>query len=185
MQNPIRKLTKITKPKEFKRVMVIYILINLGILFTLYGTILYSPALVPDAESYTPEGMRMEIINLTKGALIAQNFEINQYNLGFDMINIGGIFLILGLLYYNFIEASQPKGNNRIPKLKVYKLRKTGSLQGNVLEWLCLFVFLFAFFTFLYNIFLYVIIISFIIGVIGFTIRKFQIVSLSPKPSQA
>ena len=127
----------------------------------------------------------MEIMNLTRGALIAQNFEINQYNLGYDMINIGGIFLILGLLYYNFIEASQPTGNNRIPKLKVYSLRKTGSLQGNVLEWLCFFVFLFAFFTFLYNIFIYIIMISFIIGVIGFTIRKFQIVPLSSKSSRA
>ena len=68
-------------------------------------------------------------------------------------------------------------------KLKVYKLHKNGTLQGNILEWLALVVFLFAFFTFLYNIFLYIIIISFIIGVIGFTIRKFQIVSLSLKLS--
>ncbi len=127
----------------------------------------------------------MEIINLTKGAFIAQDFEINQYNIGFDMINIGGIFLIVGLLYYNYIEASGPGVRIKKPLLKVYKLRKSGSLQGNILEWLCLVVFSFSFFTFLYNIFVYVIMISFIIGVIGFTIRKFQFIDMLKQPSGA
>ena len=166
------KIAKIIKTKQFKQVMIVYILFNLGILFVLFGSVLYSPSLIPDAEEVTPSGVRMEILNLTKGALIAQNFDLSQYNIGYDMINIGGIFLIIGVLYYNNILASGPSGQINKPILKVYKLRKTGSLQGNVLEWLCLVVFSFSFFTFFHNVFLYIIIISFIIGVIGFTIRN-------------
>jgi hypothetical protein len=151
-------------------------------MLTIYGSVLYSPALIPDREDVNPENARMEIINLTKGALISQDFELLEYNVGFDMLNIGGIFLIIGLLYHNYLEASSPKGDIRKPKLKIYKLRKEGSLQGNILEWLCLVVFSFAFFTFLQNIFVYIIILSFTIGVIGFTIRKFQLVDVLSKP---
>ncbi len=177
------KVTKIIKTKKFKQVLLVYILFNLGVLFSLYGSILYSPALLPDTENLSPQSARTEIINLTKGALIAQDFDINQYNIGFDMINIGGIFLIVGLLYYNYIEASRPVVKLRRPILKIYKLRRKGSLQGNILEWLCLVIFSFAFFTFLYNIFVHIIVISFIIGLIGFTIRKFQVGNIIPNPS--
>jgi hypothetical protein len=183
MENPIMKLRKLIKHQRFKEAMVIYILFNLGILLTIYGSVLYSPALIPDQNDITPEGARMEIINLTKGALISQNFDILEYNIGFDMLNIGGIFLIIGLLYHNYLEASCRKGQKKKSRLKIYKLRKKGTLQGNFLEWLCLVVFSFAFFTFLHNIFVYIIIISFTIGVIGFTIRKFQVANVLAKPT--
>lgn len=127
-----------------------------------------------------PDDLKMELQNLTKGALIAQHFEINQYNIGFDMLNIGGIFLIIGLLFYNSLEYSPSDKKRKKPRLKLYKLRNTGNLQGNILEWLCLIVFLFAFFTFLYNIFVYVVIISLALGVIGFTIRKLNMTDLLP-----
>ena len=176
------QLSSLIKHQKFKEAMVIYILFNLGIMLTIYGSVLYSPALIPDKNDITPEGARMEIINLTKGALISQNFEIYEYNIGFDMLNIGGIFLIIGLLYHNYLEAQHYKGEINRSKLKIYKLRRKGTLRGNILEWLCLVVFSFAFFTFLHNIFVYIIIISFTIGVIGFTIRKFHITNVLAKP---
>lgn len=169
------KIAKIIKHRKFKKVIIVYILFNLGILFVLYGSILYSPALIPDVDELSPQGVRTEIINLTKGAFISQQFDLNQYNVGFDMINIGGIFLIIGLLYYNNVEASGSHWKVNKPVLKVYRLHKYGKLQGNILEWLCLVIFSFSFFTFFHNVFYYIIIISFIIGVIGFSIRKFQL----------
>lgn len=185
MESPMSKLSNLIRKRTFKKVLIVYILFNLGILFSFYGSILYSPSIIPETDELTPDGARMEVINLTKGALIAQNFEINQYNIGFDMINIGGIFLIVGLLYYNYIEATESVNLSKKRLLKVYKLRQKGTLQGNILEWLCLVVFSFSFFTFLYNIFVYIIIISFIIGVVGFTIRKFQIFEIGPNASYA
>ena len=166
------KIKKLVRRQKIREILVIYILLNLGILFTIYGTVLYTPAMVPDEKDLNPEYAKMELINLTKGALISQNFELSQYNIGFDMLNIGGIFLIIGLLYYNYVESSMKKKNEYKLRLKVYKLREKGHLQGNMLEWLCLIVFLFAFFTFFSNVFVYIIITSFIVGVIGFTIRK-------------
>ena len=167
--------------KRFKEVLVIYILFNLGILLTLYGSVLYSPSMIPDTESITPEGARMQIINLTKGALIAQNFKLSQYNIGFDMINVGGICLIFGLLSYNYLEAMGSNQKSNLTKLKIYKLREKGSLQGNLIEWMALVIFSFAFFTFLHNIFVHIIVLSFIIGIIGFTIRKFHLVDIWAK----
>ncbi|WP_455392972.1 hypothetical protein [[Eubacterium] cellulosolvens] len=181
MENPIMNLSRLIKNQRFKEPMVIYILFNLGILLILYGTFLYSPAMVPDVETLSPEYARMELINISKGVFISQEFQIDQYNIGFDMMNLGGIFLMVGLLFHNSILASHPKEDYEKRKLKVYKLRKKGSLQGNLLEWLCLVVFSFAFFTFFHNIFVYIIITSMIIGVIGYTIRKFQMVELIPK----
>ena len=182
MKNLIANLRILIRHKKFKEVMILYILFNLGILLTLYGTILYSPSLIPDTKDLTPEGARLEIINLSRGALISQDFELDEYNIGFDMINFGGIFLIIGMLFHNSVLASRTIKKNAGRRFKVYKLRKKGSLQGNILEWLCLVVFSFAFFTFLHNIFVYIIITSFIIGVIGFTIRKFQSTDLLSKP---
>lgn len=173
----IAKFIRLISHQNFRKVLVIYILFNLGVLFTIFGTVLYSPALVPDVDNLTPEDARMEIENLTKGALIAQNFEINQYNIGFDMINIGGIFLIISILFYNNVEEIE-SSNVKNRRLKVYRLRNNGHLRGNILEWLCLIVFFFSFFTFLYNIFVYVIILSFIVGIIGFAIRKLNMVDL-------
>ena len=172
MMKSFKKLLRLIKHKKFKEVMIIYVLINLGVLFTIYGCVLYSPALLPDAEDLTPEGAKMEIMNLTKGAFISQDFGISQYNIGFDMLNIGGIFLVVGLLFYNYLENSNTKKLIKKPTLKIYQLHKKGHLQGNIIEWSCLVVFLFAFFTFLSNMFVYIIILSFIVGVIGFTIRK-------------
>ena len=178
MSKILAKFFNLIEHQNFKKVLIIYILFNLGILFTIYGSILYSPAMVPDVEDMTPEGARMEIKNLTKGALIGQNFELNEYNIGFDMLNVGGILLVIGMLYYNKIEYSAPNSKIRSPRLKLYSMRKAGHLKGNVLEWLCLILFLFAFFTFLYNIFVYIIMLSFIVGVIGFSIRKLNMVDL-------
>ena len=180
MKNPIAKLSKLIKKKKFKEAMIIYVLFNLGIILTIYGTVLYSPALIPDVEDITPEGARLEIMNMTEGAFISQEFELDQYNIGFDMLNFGGIFLIIGLLFHNSIEVTDRKKQDKTSRLKVYSLRNKGSMQGNILEWMCLLVFSFAFFTFFHNIFVHIIVISFIIGVIGFSIRKFQIVELFP-----
>jgi len=181
MENPMENLSRLIKNKKFKEAMVIYILFNLGILFITYGTYLYTPALIPDAEDLTPEGAKMELINITKGALISQVFEADQYNIGFDMMNFGGIFLMVGLLYHNSIAAARTDPKKVMNKLKVYSLRNKGSFQGNILEWLCLVVFSFSFFTFLHNVFVHIIVMSFIIGVVGFSIRKFQSIELFPK----
>ena len=181
MTNPMENLSKLITHKRFKEALTLYILFNLGILLILYGTYLYSPAMIPTAEDFTPEGARMELINISKGVLISQEFKIDQYNIGFDMMNLGGIFLIIGLLFHNSVAAARNNDELKNPKLKVYKLRNNGSLQGNIIEWLCLVVFSFAFFTFFHNIFVYIIIISMIIGVIGFTIRKFQFEDILPK----
>jgi hypothetical protein len=184
MKNPIAKLSKLIKKKRFKEAMIIYVLFNIGILFTIYGTVLYSPALIPDIDEMSPEGARLEIINMTRGAFISQEFGLDQYNIGFDMMNFGGIFLIIGLLFQNNIESGMLKKRRKAPRFRVYRLRKKGSFQGNILEWLCLVIFSFAFFTFLQNIFVHIIIISFVIGVIGFSIRKLHTIELFPKSSR-
>jgi hypothetical protein len=185
MKNPFENLSRLVRHKRFKEAMTLYILFNLGVLLILYGTYLYTPAMIPDAEDFTPEGARMELINISKGVLISQEFQIDQYNIGFDMMNLGGIFLMIGLLFHNSVAAVEVGDKFEKRKLKVYKLRSNGSLRGNIIEWICLLVFSFAFFTFFHNIFVYIIIISMIIGVIGFTIRKFQVMELFPKLTQA
>ncbi len=163
---------KLIKHQRFKEAFTIYILINLGVLLSIYGFILYYPALIPDAEDLNPENARAELMNNTKGAFIAQNFDMPRYNLGFDMLNFGSLFLLIGMLFYNYIETFPRSKKLLKRKLSTYSLHKKGWLKGNIFEWLCMIVFCFAFFTFFNNIFFYIIITSFILGVIGFTIRK-------------
>jgi hypothetical protein len=157
---------------RFKEVMIIYILINLGVLFTISGSVLYSPAMIPDVTEVSPEDARMDLINSTKGAFIAQDFKIERYNIGFDMMNIGGIFMLIGTLIFNYIIAPTKQKDPKKPSKIIYKLRENGFLKGNIIEWLCLISFLFAFFTFFKNIFFYIIILSFVIGIVGFAVRK-------------
>ena len=145
---------------------------NLAFLLTIYGSYLYSPALIPDTNDMTPEGAKAELLNETKGAFIAQDFDIPRYNIGFDMLNIGSIMFIVGMLFYNYIEAKMEKNNPKLGTQSVFKIREKGFLQGNLIEWLCLIVFFFAFFTFFNNVFFYIIIISFILGIIGYSLRK-------------
>ena len=126
--------------------MIIYILINLGVLFTIFGSILYSPAMIPDTTGITIEEARNELINETKGAFIAQDYEVQQYNMGFDMLNFGGIFLLLGSLVFNYIIAPKRQKAHLDPTSETYALRKNGILKGNIIEWTCMILFLFAFF---------------------------------------
>jgi hypothetical protein len=130
--------------------------------------------MIPDTTEITMEEARMELINETKGAFIAQDYEIQQYNMGFDMLNFGGIFLLLGSLVFNYIIAPKKQKTHLDHTNETYALRKNGFLKGNIIEWTCMILFLFAFFTFFNNIFFYIILLSFAIGIIGFAIRKFN-----------
>jgi len=168
----LRKFSKFSRHEKFKSIIIIYIIVNLGVLFSIYGFYLFIPAIVPDEEDFTPEGARMEIQNRTKAASIGQNFEMSRYNIGFDLLNFGGIFLLIGSLAYNYLESKTTRSDSKSFRLKEYKLHKKGWFKGNILEWLCMILFFFAFFTFFYDIFVYIVILSFTVGVIGFTIRK-------------
>jgi hypothetical protein len=131
--------------------------------------------MLPNPENLTPEDVRMELMNNSKSAFIAQDFDIPRYNIGFDMLNVGGIFLIIGMLFYNYIEASTLSKNSPDPAKYIYKLHNKGMFRGNILEWLCVILFCFAFFTFFNSIFFYIILISFMVGVLGFAARKLQL----------
>ena len=174
LENTIKILIAMIKHHRIKEVLIIYILLNLGILFTLYGSILYSPALFEDLDNINPNEARMELMNSTKGALIAQDYEIARYNIGFDMLNVGSIFLLIDTLVFNYIISRKDERQKNLSKYE-YKLRENGWLKGNLFEWLCFILFLFAFFTFFSGIFFYIIITSFVIGLIGFSIRKLKL----------
>ncbi len=164
--------------KKFLHVLILYIIVNLGVLLTIYGSILYSPALAPTNNDLQADELRMELINNTKGAFIAQDFNIPRYNIGFDLLNIGGIFLLVGMLFYNYLESSALSKRKEDPEKYLYRLHGKGILKGNILEWLCLILFLFAYFTFFNSIFFYVIMLSFTIGLVGFALRKLQLRNL-------
>jgi hypothetical protein len=93
--------------------------------------------------------------------------------MGFDMLNFGGIFLLMGSLVFNYIIAPKRHKMHLDPTKETYSLRKNGYLKGNIIEWTCMVLFLFAFFTFFKDIFFYIILLSFAIGIIGYAIRQF------------
>jgi hypothetical protein len=158
--------------------MIVYILFNVGIVLTIYGTVLYSPAIVPNSNSMSSENIRMELMNSTKGAFIAQNFEMARYNIGFDLLNIGGILLLISMLFYNYLATVTLSKHTKNKSEHTIKLHEGGFLNGNILEWLCIILFLFAFFTFFNSIFFYIILASLVIGIIGFATRKLHVTRL-------
>lgn len=171
------------KNQRIKEFTIIYILITLGILFTVYGSILYSPALLNQNEYLSKDEVRMELMNNTKGAFIAQDFELVRYNIGYDMLNVGGIFFIIGTLVFNYILTKNRsnayngprKTRSKNPSKVEYGLREKGFLKGNILEWSCFILFLFAFCTCVNNIFHYIIFSGIAIGIIGYAIRKLKL----------
>lgn len=147
----------------------------------IYGAMLYSPALMPDFDESSTEDVRMELMNSTKGAIIGQNFDIPQYNIGYDMLNLGGILLLVGMLFYNYIETTTLKKEKVKPSKYLYKLHGNGLFRGNILEWFCVILFLFAFITYFNSVFFYIVLTSLTLGIVGYSIRVLHIKALLKK----